>query len=98
MVRELEAKYDTYFILPNLTSYYHDREIHRRWTDLLGEKVIRLEDPKGISDLIAAVIGPAEGVVGSWPHRGRPARTGRGCMARAVCQALVSIGPASNPA
>ena len=46
IVSELEAKYDTYFILPNLTSYYDDPKIHGRWVQLLGQNVIRLEDPE----------------------------------------------------
>ena len=82
MLRELETRYDTYFILPNLTSYYHDRKILRCWQNLLGEKVIRLEEPEAISELIASLIGLGEGVV-DLPGIGANLReTGRGAWPR----------------
>jgi hypothetical protein len=92
MVRELEEKYDTYFVLPNLTSYYHDPKIFRCWKQLLGEKVLRLEDPEGISDLIASVIGLAEGVVDHAGIEANLRETGRGRTAWAVSNALTSLG------
>jgi hypothetical protein len=88
----LEARYDTYFILPNLTSYYDNPQILRCWTDLLGEKVIRLADPQGISDLIAAVIGMNEGVADLDRIVADLRETGRGSMAHVVCRALASMG------
>jgi hypothetical protein len=99
ILAELEQKYDTYFILPNLTSYYHDPHILRCWTKLLGDKVIRLEDPQGISPLIAAVIGMAEGVVDLRRIEADLLETGRGEIAGAVARAIGSIGrrqPAAN--
>ena len=87
MVRELEARYDPYFILPNLTSYYYDPKIHSRWVELLGQNVIRLEDPNGISELIASTIGLAEGVVDlDGVHRDL-VDAGRGCVSDAVSSA-----------
>ncbi len=96
VIRELEAQYDTYFILPNLTSYYDDPQILRCWKRLLGEKVLRLDDPQGISDLIAAVIGMNEGAdldrIVADLHE-----AGRGGMARTVAQALASMGQEEAP-
>jgi len=92
VVRELEEKYDTYFILPNLTAYYRDPRIYRCWTDLLGPKVLRLEDPEAISDLIASVIGVAEGAVDQHGVEAALRETGRGSMACAVSRALRSMG------
>ena len=96
VIRELETQYDTYFILPNLTSYYDDPQILRCWKRLLGEKVIRLDDPQGISDLIAAVIGMKEGAdldrIVADLHE-----AGRGGMARVVAQALASMGHGEAP-
>ena len=92
VIRDLEERYDTYFILPNLTSYYDDPKIHRCWTDLLGEKVLRLEDPQGISDLIAAVIGLTEGVVDLGGIDANLRETGRGGMAPVILRALPSMG------
>jgi hypothetical protein len=92
IIAELEEKYDTYFILPNLTSYYHDSNIVGCWTDLLGEKVIRLEAPEGISELIAAVIGRAEGAVDLPGIEADLRETGRGAVAQAVVRAIESTG------
>ena len=75
MVRELEAKYDTYFILPNLTSYYDDPKILGRWIGAAGPERDPAGRPQGISELIAATIGMAEGVVdldGSTATSARP--------------------------
>jgi hypothetical protein len=92
MVRELEEKYDTYFILPNLTSYYHDPAILRCWQNLLGERVLRLEDPEGIADLIASLVGLAEGRADLAGIEANLRETGRGRTARAVSSALASMG------
>jgi hypothetical protein len=94
MVRELEGRYDTYFILPNLTSYYDDPKIHSRWVELLGQNAIRLEDPNGISELIASTIGLAEGIVDlDGVHRDL-VEAGRGCVSEAVSRALVPVAQA----
>lgn len=61
VVAELEKKFDVYYILPNLTSYYNDPEVHQSWVKLLGQNVLRLDDPKGVSELIATTIGLGEG-------------------------------------
>jgi len=92
VIHELEAKYDTYFILPNLTSYYDDPKILHCWIELLGEKVIRLGDPQGISDLIAAVIGIAEGAVDISGVVANLREAGRDGMAQVVSRALASMG------
>jgi hypothetical protein len=91
MVRELEGRYDTYFILPNLTSYYDDPKIHSRWVELLGQNVIRLEDPNGISETIAATIGLAEGAVDLDGIYRDLVNAGRGSVSDAVSRALVPV-------
>jgi hypothetical protein len=63
IVAEVQKKYELYFILPNLTSYYHDPQITDTWRGLLGQNVIRLPDPATISEAIAATIGLAAGSV-----------------------------------
>jgi len=88
MIRELERKYDTYYILPNLTSYYDDPEIHDCWVELLGQNTLRLEDPRGISELIAATIGLAEGVVDLDDVHHDLEEVGRGSVSDAVSRAL----------
>ena len=94
MVRELQERYDTYFILPNLTSYYNDPKIHGRWTGLLGQNAIRLEDPAAISELIAATIGLAEGAVDLDGLPRDLAEAGCGHVADAVFRALTPVAEA----
>jgi hypothetical protein len=61
IVEEAQQKWELYYILPNLTSYYNDPQILDCWRDLLGQHVLRLEDPAAISELIASTVGLAEG-------------------------------------
>ncbi len=63
MIAELKRTYDVYFILPQMTSGWGNEEIHQRWVELLGQHVLRLEDPAGVCELIASTIGIAEGKV-----------------------------------
>lgn len=60
---EARQKFEIYYVLPNLTSYYDDQTILNCWRKLLGQNVLRLEDPAGISQLIASTIGLAEEAV-----------------------------------
>jgi hypothetical protein len=60
---EARQKYEIYYVLPNLTSYYNDLRILDCWRALLGQNVLRLGDPAGISELIASTIGLAEDAV-----------------------------------
>lgn len=91
LVRELAAKFDTYFILPNLTSYYDDPKIQSAWVSLLGQNAMRLEDPEGISELIASTIGLAEGVVDLEGVHHDLVDEGRGSVSGAVSNALVPV-------
>lgn len=56
----LQERWNVYFILPNLTSYYNDPQILSHWQGLLGQNVLRLEDPEAVCDLIATTIGLEE--------------------------------------
>jgi hypothetical protein len=60
---EVRQKFEVYYILPNLTSYYNDATIIDCWRALLGQHALRLDDPAGISELIASTIGLAEDAV-----------------------------------
>jgi hypothetical protein len=64
LIAELERTYDVYYVLPRMTNHWNNPEVHRRWVELLGQHVLRLEDPAGICELIASTIGFAEGKVG----------------------------------
>jgi hypothetical protein len=64
IVREAQEKFELYFVLPNLTSYYDDPRVIGCWRSLLGQNAIRLPDPSGISELIASAVGLAEEAIG----------------------------------
>jgi hypothetical protein len=60
LIAELRRMYDVYYVLPRMTSHWDNKEVHRTWAKLLGQNVLRLEDPAGICELIASTIGLAE--------------------------------------
>lgn len=57
---ELKEKWEVFFVLPNLTSYYDDPEIARHWEKLLGERFIKLPNPEKIAEFIATTIAAHE--------------------------------------
>jgi hypothetical protein len=63
VVAELERMYDVYYILPRLTSHWDNGAVYGRWVELLGQNVLRLEDPAGICEMISGTIGVAEGIL-----------------------------------
>jgi len=64
LVQELTKRYSIYYIIPKMTSHFHDDVTHKMWADLLGsQNVIKLEDPDGICECIATAIGLSEGRV-----------------------------------
>lgn len=63
LVEELKKMYEVYYILPRMTTYFADENIANYWKGLLGQNFLKLEDPAGISELIASTVGIAEGNV-----------------------------------
>lgn len=62
IVEQLKEKFEVFFVIPNMTSYYHDSSIYNRWVKLLGnDRVLKLQDPELISQLIGSTIGVVEG-------------------------------------
>ncbi len=59
----VQKKYNVFFILPKMTSYYDDPEINKFWKDALGENFLKIEDADDICELIASTIGLCEGNV-----------------------------------
>jgi hypothetical protein len=93
LVAELERTFDTYFILPRMTHHWNNAEVHRRWVQLLGQNVLRLEEPAGICELIASTIGLAEGKLGVEDLADDLAEAGADeAVAQAVGKALVQVG------
>jgi hypothetical protein len=64
LIAEVQRTYDTYYVLPKMTSHWNNPVVLSRWNDLLGQNVLRLEEPAAICELIASTIGIAEQKVG----------------------------------
>ena len=63
VLAEVRRMYEVYFVIPKMTSHWNNKTVHKRWVQLLGQNVLKLEEPAGICELIAATIGLAEGKV-----------------------------------
>lgn len=61
--RELQERWEVFYILPRQTYYYDDPQVRDHWRGLLGERVLFLEDPTAVCDLIAVTVGMLEDVV-----------------------------------
>jgi hypothetical protein len=61
LIEELKRTWDVHFIIPKMTHHWNNEVVRRRWAQLLGQNVLRLEEPAGICELIALTIGLAEG-------------------------------------
>ncbi|MEZ0362661.1 hypothetical protein ACAG26_03020 [Mycobacterium sp. pUA109] len=58
--RELQRRWNVYFVLPGSSYYYDDTEIADHWRGLLGERFLCLDDPAAVCELIALTIGVEE--------------------------------------
>jgi hypothetical protein len=63
VVTELSRKFNVYYILPSGTSYAGDGEVLDAWRDLLGERVLELDDLDTVCETIALTIGITEDVI-----------------------------------
>ncbi|MFA5767281.1 MAG: hypothetical protein WC919_05135 [Candidatus Paceibacterota bacterium] len=61
IMEELQMMYDVYFLIPRGTSHYDAPWLLEGWQKLLGQQVLRLDDPDAISEVIASTISLAEG-------------------------------------
>jgi hypothetical protein len=92
LIAELQRTYDVYYVLPKMTSHWNNKEVYRRWVGLLGQNVLRLEDPAGICELIASAIGLAEGKVSPEGLDGDLREAGASAtIAHAVSRALAEM-------
>lgn len=93
LIEELKQTWDVYFVIPRLTSHWNNESIRREWVKLLGQNVLRLEEPAAICELIASTIGLAEGKVDLGALDSDLRQTGaEDAVAQAVGKALVGVG------
>lgn len=64
IIAEVQERYHLFFVIPNLTNHYGDPKLFDDWVNLLGQNVLRLEDPSKICELIAATVAINEENVG----------------------------------
>jgi hypothetical protein len=63
LYREVQQRWHTHFILPNQSHYFTDRQVRDHWRSLLGERLLLLDDPAAVCELIAVTIGLLENAI-----------------------------------
>lgn len=61
--REVEERWEVFFILPRQTAHYDDPQVNDYWRAVLGERLLRLDDPRAVCDLIALTVGLLEDAI-----------------------------------
>jgi hypothetical protein len=90
IAREVQQKYDTYYVLPEGTAYAGSEQVLSSWHRLLGQNVLELDDLDAVCETIALTIGLGEDAVDldtGLAHLAEVgSRTARGSVARALRQ------------
>ncbi|TYK48079.1 hypothetical protein [Actinomadura decatromicini] len=63
IVRELQRKYEVYFIIPEGAYHSGSRELRDFWQGLLGQNVLYLDDLDAVCETIALTVGLAEDAI-----------------------------------
>lgn len=63
IVAEVQQRYEYFHILPTNTSHGRSPDVQARWRELLGERVLLLEDEAAVCETIALAIGLCEGTL-----------------------------------
>lgn len=63
--RELQERYDVFFLLPKNASHGSDRQVLAFWRGLLGQNVLEIEDMGAFVETVALTIGLNEGATDS---------------------------------
>lgn len=95
--RELEQRWNVYFVLPNQSSYYNDPEIADHWRALLGERFLKLEDPGAVCELIALTVGIGEDRIDLGEGLADLRDVGSAAEAATVGSALAVLAAANTP-
>jgi hypothetical protein len=62
-IAELHARYEHFHIMPTETHHGRSANVQGRWRELLGERVLLLEDAGAVCETIALAIGLCEGTL-----------------------------------
>jgi len=63
IIAELQQRYEYFHIIPANTSHGSSAEVQARWKELLGERVLLLDDEAAVCETIALAIGLCQGAV-----------------------------------
>src|SRR5919206_173938 len=63
IIAELQQRYEYFHIIPTNTSHGGSAEVQARWKELLGERVLLLDDEAAVCETIALAIGLCEGAI-----------------------------------
>lgn len=58
--REVQERWEVFFILPRQTAHFDNPAVNEHWRRLLGERFVKLDDPRAVCDLIALTVGLLE--------------------------------------
>ncbi|GGP91937.1 hypothetical protein BKA00_000482 [Actinomadura coerulea] len=96
LVRELQRRYDVYFIIPEGAYHSGNREVKDFWQELLGQNVLYLDDLDAVCETIALTIGLAEDAIDLGEGLGHLAEAGSDAGA-SVSRALARLDAARAP-
>lgn len=63
IVEEVQQRYEYFHLIPTNTAHGRDPAIQKRWKELLGERVLLLDDEAAVCETIALAIGLCEGSI-----------------------------------
>lgn len=96
VIAALSERYHVFHIIIEEGSYPHEPTIEKAWTDLLGERVLKLEDQNNVAELIASTIGLTEGTVDIDNVATDLAAVGSAAAGRSVSKALMPYAKGAN--
>lgn len=68
VITELHARYEHFHIMPTETAHGRDPAVQARWRELLGERLLLLEDASAVCETIALTVGLCEGTLPDLDH------------------------------
>jgi hypothetical protein len=96
IVAEVRRSYDVYYIIPEGSSHARDGGLLDHWRGLLGQNVIRLDDPAAVCETIALTIGLAEDAIDldeGLDHLRESGSDATGPVSRALANLSTDRGP-----
>lgn len=63
IIDEVQERYEYFHIIPTNTSHGKTARVQKRWKELLGERVLILDDEAAVCETIALTIGLCEGMI-----------------------------------